>query len=122
MKPACCLNCHFTAEEQYALPRLPPAVARRLEREHAEIRDALAVGSIPADALLAHAAWEDAVFPSYLPAALAQHFAADHELVDGHLRFFGFGGPSSSTGPLRGGAFGDRRGSGVCAACGRPLR
>lgn len=72
----CCLECHFSYEEELVLPYLPPPLRARLLDEHVRLT---AMG-FPEDAVTAHARWEEVVFRAYeVPESVINQIEADHE-------------------------------------------
>jgi len=71
---SCCIECHCTFEEQYALPYLPHEVAVKIAQEHQELQRQ----GWPADKLKAHSEWEDEWFRRYCPPEIMSQISHDH--------------------------------------------
>ena len=78
-KHNCCLECHFSFEEEVALPHLPPPIQALILQEHREI----AAGGFQAEAVERHAAWEEAIFRLYVPPDICALIERDHQ-AHGH--------------------------------------
>lgn len=78
-----CLACHFAEEERLALPYLTPSEQVHLLTSHAVLR--ALEGPARNAAIAAHAAWEDELFPSRLPARLTAHFIDAHRRISAQL-------------------------------------
>lgn len=74
----CCLECHFSYEEQIALPYLPAHLQRRLQGEHAHLMR----NGFPSDAVQAHAEREMAWFRRYCPPEVVALVEHDHDLYE----------------------------------------
>jgi hypothetical protein len=72
---ACCLECHFSYEEKYALPYLPAAAQHRLRREHKQL---LAEG-LPPHKIHEHAEREMEWFRTYCPPEIVAQIDFDHQ-------------------------------------------
>ena len=74
----CCLECHFSFEEELALPFLPLYLQARLKWEHEQLE---ALG-FPPDKVMAHGMWEEYVFSLYCPPEICQRIKEDHAAFD----------------------------------------
>lgn len=70
----CCVQCHFTFEEEEALPYLPAPLQDRLLQEHAW----LLANGLPKDQVVAHAEREMVWFRYYCPPDIVAHIDKDH--------------------------------------------
>ena len=75
----CCVECHFSYEEELALPYLPVPLRARLLDEHRRLE---AMG-FPDDEVAAHARWEEPVFRLYCPPEVCEQIEDDH-VAHGH--------------------------------------
>jgi hypothetical protein len=75
----CCLECHFSYEEQIAFPYLPPDIQRSLSLEH----NMLQANGFPTAAVEAHAKREEEIFRRYCPKRVCDMIERDHE-AHGH--------------------------------------
>lgn len=74
----CCLECHFSYEEQIALPYLPAHLQRRLVDEHQRLMR----NGLPSDAVKAHSERELAWFRRYCPPEIVALVEHDHDLYE----------------------------------------
>lgn len=75
----CCLECHFSLEEELALPWLPPQLQQRIRYEHALLEQL----GFPKGEVEAHARWEEYVFRIYeVPEPILQRITGDHHAYD----------------------------------------
>lgn len=70
----CCEPCHFSWEENYAIPYLPREVAKWLVEDHKRV---MRGGMKPKD-ILKHAKEEMVYFRKYLPKDVLERIEADH--------------------------------------------
>jgi len=83
----CCVACHLSWEEQYALPFLPGKHQRALLREHRIMREWRAKsGEWPLALLLEHAEKEDRLFPQFLPPYVLAKMEHEHQILEYKIR------------------------------------
>lgn len=70
----CCLECHFSYEEELAAPYLPPHLRRQLHAQHQYL---IAIG-MPDDEVRKHAEWEEPIFRKYCPPEVCEQIESDH--------------------------------------------
>jgi len=75
---SCCLECHFSLEENVALQYVPAHLGAEVRRQHAELQRQ----GFPADKVRAHAEWEMKIFERYCPECVLQQLREDHEAYD----------------------------------------
>ena len=75
-KANCCLECHFTYEEELAAPYLPLHLRNQLRAQH----EYLIAIRLPHDEVQKHAAWEEQVFRMYCPPEVCAQIERDHDL------------------------------------------
>lgn len=71
----CCVECHFSLEENFAFPYLPAAVRHRLRREHQRLKAA----GMPHDAVMEHSMREEDWFRTYCPPEIYEQICRDHD-------------------------------------------
>lgn len=74
----CCLECHFTYEEQNAMPHLPPELQQQLIAEH----QWLVANNFPPEQMAIHSQQEMEWFRQYVPPAIVAQIDRDHHYYE----------------------------------------
>ena len=75
----CCLECHFSYEEEIAFPHIPVEWQQALRAQHEDLQ----ARGFPPDDVAAHARLEERVFRAFCPAHVCELIERDHE-AHGH--------------------------------------